>query len=292
MRTGFIGILNNPSVSPNSHSAGWNELVRCSIDEEAKILTEKDDWNQYDRLIINHGPNFKPGSYNVIGGISQAVIKRTSKLLDFIGEVYTFDGFQVMDFIEKRNLLQLGFVLNDWEIENISLPKKDKLVIGDSHAISVWPGPTHSIERLDGKTLWGFMKDPKPADIYYFGNIDARFHWGRQPNPHRAVHELVNRYIDFVDLNGGTITCLLPVESEVRKLPGTGLYKGQPYFGSIELRRELVSIFNNEILSSNLQYISWPVEWYMSPSYFETEVMEPRQSVHIRPKHYYATRKR
>jgi len=285
MKTGFIGILNNPSISLNSHSAGWNELIRQSIDVNSKILTEKDNWLEYDRLIINHGPNFKPGSFNIIGGISLEVMERIRKLFECQKnnkKIFQIDGFQMKDFLIKR---KFTLKWND-EIESLDMPKKNKLLIGDSHSISVWPGCEYNINRMDGKTLFGFLKNPVMADYFYFGNIDIRFHLCRQDNPEKATIELVDRYISFAKFCNAKVSCLLPIENESRKLPGSGLYKGKKFFGSKEQRSNLVQIFNNKLLSSGLEVNKWPDDWYSNIDYYEKEIMEPKQSVHIRPKFY------
>ena len=285
--TGFVGILNNPATSQNSHSAGWNDLVRLSIDPYANFLTEEDNWDDYDRLIINHGPNFKPGSYNIIGGIGAEVYKRINKLIlcDIYGcEILTYDGFQMNDFVKKRKLESA------WteEIPKIEIPFKPEgeTLIGDSHAISVWPDKSWNIKRMDGKTLYSFLKDPTCADYFYFGNIDVRFHLPRQENPHQATEQLVARYVEFAKKCGAKVSHLLPVESEDRKLPGTGLYKGQKFFGSQQLRQSIVELFNRRLDQSGLRVHRWPTLWYRDLEFYEKEVMEPRQSVHIRPKHY------
>lgn len=278
---GMIGILNNPSTSLNSHSAGWNHILATKIGCE--ILNEKDDWNQYNTLIINHGLNFKPGSFNIIGGFNPEIYQRITKLLNFKGKLFQIDGFQMSDFVEKRNLS----VWWDEEIPFYEIPKADKLIVGDSHSVSVWPGKKYEIARMDGKTLYGFLKDPFiRADYYYFGNIDIRFHLGRQSNPIRAAMELAKRYVKLAKQNNAKVSCLLPVESETRKLPGTGKYKGQNFFGTRELRARLVHVFNNVLINSELEVNRWPEKWYQDINFYEKEVMEPRQSVHLRPKYY------
>lgn len=285
MKTGFIGILNNPSTSLNSHSAGWNHIVRKLVAPDADFLTEKDDWSSYDRLIINHGLNFKPGVFNVIGGIGEAVHARLEKLAAAFetAMVDTFDGFQLDDFLEKRLPGQYEF--KGQIPTTVFLPRK-KLVLGDSHSLSVWPGPDHMIERRDSQTLWGFMNDPKPADILYMGNIDIRFHLCRQPDPLTATRTLAQRYVSFAKMHNSTVSCLLPIESESRKLPGTGLYKGKPFYGSQADRAYLMEEFNSILCDSGLKVHKWPKAWYDNLEQYENEVMEPRQSVHIRPKHY------
>lgn len=285
MKTAFIGIMNNPSVSLNSHSAGWNELVRQSIDIDSVILSEKDDWLIYDRLIINHGPNFKEGFFNIIGGLSNDIYKRIDKLFEckLNGiEIKQIDGFQMKDFLIKRKIPLIW----ENEIESISIGKKEKLLIGDSHSISVWPGSDYNIKRMDGKTLHGFLKSPTKADYLYFGNIDIRFHLCRQPNPEKSTNDLVKKYIDFAKTCNAKVSCLLPVESESRKLPQSGLYKGKKFYGSKDERTYLVNLFNNQLLLSGLEVNQWPNEWYVNTEFYEKEVMEPKQSVHLRPKYY------
>jgi hypothetical protein len=288
MKTAFAGILNNPASSLNSHSAGWNRLVRSLVDPEAVFVSEDCDWSKFDRIIINHGPNFKPGAFNIIGGIGEAVLLRLEKLAAAFetAEVYQMDGFNLADFLQKRLPGKYDF---DGEIPFMPLPSRDKLVLGDSHSISVWPGSDHAIERRDGQTLWGFMKNPKAADFLYLGNIDVRFHFCRQPDPLKALqsmHALVDRYLQFAASCKAKVSCLLPVESESRKIPGTGLYKGQPFYGSQADRAFLVNEFNSRLMESGLDVHCWPKAWYENIEQYENEIMEPRQSVHIRPKYY------
>jgi len=285
MKIGTIGILNNPSSSLNSHSAGWNNIINKQFG--SVTLNQDDNWNDYDVLIINHGPNFKPGVFNVIGGISEDVMLRANKLISFElvkpdDKVYQYDGFQMKDFIAKRSL---NLTYNK-VIPNINPAVKDKLIVGDSHSISCWPGVDYSIDRRDGKTLHSFLQNPIKADFYYFGNIDVRFHLGRQVDPIQSTKNLVKNYIELAKQNNAKVSCLLPIESESRKLPGTGLYKGQKFYGSRELRSNLVELFNNELLSSGLEVNQWPQKWYDDIEFYEKEVMEPKQSVHIRPKYY------
>lgn len=284
MKIGIIGIMNNPSTSINSHSAGWNNIIKDSIDN-SEILNQDDNWLDYDTLIINHGPNFKEGSFNIIGGINEDVIKRINKLIECKNngiKILQIDGFQMKDFIIKR---KLSF---EWDniIDKYEIPKRNKLLIGDSHSISVWPGKEYDIIRMDGKTLFGFLKNPIKADYLYFGNIDIRFHLCRQGNPEQATRQLVKRYIEFAKSCNAKVSCLLPIESESRKLPNSGLYKGKSFYGSQSERQNLVDLFNNELLSSGLVVNEWPEYWYTNLEFYEKNVMEPKQSVHLRPKYY------
>lgn len=286
MKTGLIGVLNNPATSKNSHSAGMVHIVSKLFN--ADILTEKDNWNEYQRLIIYHGVNFKPGSFNIIGGINEEVLKRAEKLVNYKGIVESLDGFQLSEFSIKR---KLGYYDN---IENFNitfLPERDNLVIGDSHSISVWPDETYTISRNDGKTLHGFLKQNNDFSkykkiIFYFGNIDIRFHLARQSNPFEATKDLFKRYCDFASKYDSTITQLLPIEDESRKIPKSGQYKGRNFFGSIELRKELRLEANKIILESGIPNLEWPITFLDLKGNLSFDVMEPKQSVHLRPEFY------
>lgn len=286
MKTGIVGVLNNPATSMNSHSAGMNKIVASLFN--ADLLSHADNWAEYEQLIIFHGPNFKEGSYNVIGGITNEVLIRAKKLSQFKGIIKTLDGFQLNDFSIKRKIN----LYNDFAIiEKIELPFMRNMVIGDSHSLSVWPNENYGISRNDGKTLFGFLKLEKDLSVYndiilYFGNIDVRFHLCRQPDPINATKELFYRYVEYAKKYNCTLVELLPIEDESRKLPASGLYKGKPFYGTIEQRKEIREIANGIIRNSGLHYLSWPSEYLDSKGNLRFEVMEPKQSVHLRPLYY------
>jgi hypothetical protein len=286
MKTAIVGILNNPAKSLNSHSAGWIHIVKELIDSNAVIEHENGDWNEYDRLIICHGTNYKAGSFNVIGGIQQSHIDRLQKLNNFNGIIDSLDDFDILEYIEKRKI-DFKWTKGSNFYNKIELPVFDKEVIGDSHSLSVWK-PGYSINRNDGKTLYGFLKNPsaKKGSIIYFGNIDIRFHLPRQDSSLFATLQLANRYVDYCQENNLTPVCLLPVESESRKVPKSGMYKSEPFYGSQKLRSKLVEIFNSVLKDRLNSVITWPKEWYENIEFYESNVMEPKQSVHVRPKFY------
>jgi hypothetical protein len=289
MKTGIIGVLNNPATSKNSHSAGMVHIVSKLFD--ADILNEKDNWLEYDKLIIYHGTNFRAGVFNVIGGLNDAVFLRAEKLNEFINKkdnVLTLDGFQLNQFSVKRKLNLYDDVK---DINVIDLPEKENLVIGDSHSLSVWPDDEYTISRNDGKTLHGFLKQDRDLStykkiIFYFGNIDLRFHLARQENPIEATRDLFKRYCQYASKYDATIVLLLPVEDESRILPKSGQYKGQNFFGSIELRKQLRLEANKVIIESGLPFIDWPEEYLDNQGNLSFDVMEPKQSVHLRPEFY------
>jgi hypothetical protein len=286
MKTGIIGVLNNPATSENSHSAGMVNIVSKLFN--ADVLKENDNWDQYDKLIIYHGVNFRPGKFNIIGGINDDVLLRAEKLNNYKGDLYSLDGFQLNDFSKVR---KLNLYDNVEDLKLIELPKRKNLVIGDSHSLSVWPNENYEISRNDGKTLFGFLRlniDLSGYDhiIMYFGNIDLRFHLARQEDPIEATKKLFKRYVDYASKYNVTLVTLLPVEDESRKIPQSGQYKGYNFFGSKELRKSLREVANDIIIQSGLPYIEWPSSYLNEDGDLSFEVMEPKQSVHLRPKFY------
>jgi hypothetical protein len=283
---GIIGILNNPAQSENSHSSGMVNIVSNLFN--ARILTENDNWSNFDELIIYHGVNFRPDSFNIIGGINEGVLKRAKMLSEHDGKIYSLDGFQLKNFSIKR---KLGLYDDFKNIDLIELPERNNLVIGDSHSISAWQNESYTISRNDGKTLHGFLKENKDLSKYekitfYFGNIDIRFHLCRQQNPIDATVDLFNRYCEYASKHNSTLVQLLPIEDESRKIPKSGLYKGKQFYGTIEERKELHKIANKIMFDSGIPMLTWPSNFLDEKGNLKFEIMEPKQSVHIRPKYY------
>ena len=80
---------------------------------------------------------------------------------------------------------------------------------------------------------------------------------------------------------------MLPIEDESRKIPGTGLYKDKPFFGTKEERTYYVNEFNALLKRGanhyNYNLIEWDFNYEDGLSFDE---MESRQSVHLKPKSY------
>lgn len=286
MKKGIVGILNNPAQSESSHSSGMVNVVSKLFN--ADILTGNDNWNEYDELIIYHGVNFKPNSFNIIGGMNDDILNRAKLLSEYQGNIYSLDGFQLNQFSIKR---KLNLYDNHKWFDIIPLPDRNNLVIGDSHSISVWQDDSYTLSRNDGKTLYGFLKEERNLTQYsnitfYFGNIDVRFHLGRQSNPIEATKELFTRYCEYASKYNATLVELLPIEDESRKIPKSGMYKGKPFYGSIELRKEIRNTANEIMFNSGLPMLRWPAFFTDEKGNLKFEIMEPKQSVHIKPKYY------
>jgi hypothetical protein len=191
----------------------------------------------------------------------------------------------------------------------------DSLVLGDSHALAAWQ-PGAYLERLDGQTLNGAVtcgfsewidKFASPANVplktlrTYFGNIDIRHHVCRLtsvPEEQKALTlDLVDRYVTELlrckeqdDLDKVEVVATLAIENESRRLPKTGYYKGEPFWGSWAQRDRMHKIFNAELRERSnflgFDVIEWPDYFLNSAKELDFSVMERPRSVHISPEHY------
>jgi hypothetical protein len=301
MKAAVIGMLNNVGNSQSHHGGGYYHVMMniLKAQHRGELVFNPDPltWNEYERLYILEGVNYQENVFNFIGGPQPEHRAKLEAMAKYTGLPISVNVPIDLNVFNKRFGLDHQF----YAINTINYAKhygKDtrKLVRGDSHSLSVWK-PGYGLDRTDGKTLFGFLKDADSLveewnekydeTVTYFSNIDIRFHLMRQDNPEQATKDLFNRYIEFSSkLNNNTIVEPLPIEHESRKLPGTGLYKGQKYFGTREERMHLRQIAIDLIRQSGQKYLSWPEQWIDDDGTRMFEYMEPKQSVHLKPKYY------
>jgi len=301
MKAGVIGMLNNVGSSTSHHGGGYYHVMMCILKAqhpgELVFNPDPSTWNEYERLYILEGVNYQENTFNFIGGPQPEHRAKLEAMANYKGIVIAVNVPIDLNVFNKRFGVYHVFPA----INCINYAKhygKDtrKLVRGDSHSLSVWK-PGYGLDRTDGKTLFGFLKDADSLVtelnekydevILYFGNIDLRFHLMRQDNPEAATGELFRRYVEFAKkLNNATLVNLLPVENESRKLPGTGLYLKKPFFGTRQERTVLRDTANRIMNNSGLNTLQWPDEWIDEDGMKMFEYMEPKQSVHLKPKYY------
>lgn len=304
MLVGLVSIMGNVGSTLNSQGGGYGLIqTKMLFDEHphdtVDVNPPPSTWGNYDLLYICEGVNFVEGSFNVPGGPQPLHTEKMKAIAEFKGELrysnslFDFNKFNQRLKVEGTfpDINRVSWYSNTFLAHGL---QSRKGVIGDSHALSVWR-PGHSLDFTAGRTLHGFLKRETVEEInsrfdevtLYFGNIDLRFHLMRQENPMQATADLFNRYIEFAkQLNKATLVELLPVEHESRKIPGTGLYKKQPFFGTRSERMQLREIANEIINNSGLEVIQWPTEWIDEDGTKMLEILEMKQSVHLRPKHY------
>ena len=303
MNVGLISILGNVGTTLHTQGAGYGLIqTKMLFDEHPHDTVDVNPpssmWSNYDILYICESVNFVEGSFNVPGGPTKNHTEKMKAIAQFKGELrYSNSLFDFNKFNQRLKIEAAFPETHRVSFYNTFLAhglESRKAVIGDSHALSVWK-PGHTLDFTAGRTLHGFLRRESVEQInnrfdettLYFGNIDLRFHLMRQENPQQATADLFNRYVEFAkQLKKATLVELLPVEHESRKIPGTGLYKKQPFFGTREERMQLREIANEIINNSGLDVIQWPSEWIDADGTKMLDILEMKQSVHLRPKHY------
>ena len=302
MKAAVVGMLNNVGSSQSHHGGGYYHVMTNILKTEhtlgdLDINPDPSTWNEYKRLYILEGVNYQENVFNFIGGPQPEHRAKLEAMANFKGLCIAVNVPIDLNVFNKRFGIDHQFpTINTIDFAKLHGNTTRKLVRGDSHSLSVWR-PGFGLDRTDGKTLHGFLKDADSLVeewnskydevVLYFGNIDIRFHLMRQDNPKAAVGELCRRYIEFAKkLNNATLVNLLPVEHESRKLPGTGLYLKQPYFGTRQERADLRDTANRIMNNSGLKTLQWPDEWIDEDGMKMFEYMEPKQSVHLKPKYY------
>ena len=299
MKSALISIMGNVGSTFNTQGGGYGLICTKMVkdlnpQDTIDVNPKPETWGEYDKLYVCEGVNFTDGSFNVPGGPQPIHTQKMEAISKFEGE-FEFVN-KTFDFRKFNQRIKIDS--DNWPIgsavDYFSKPNP-YIIIGDSHSLSVWQ-PGYALSFNPGKTLFGWLKHAnaqainqlRPGGVtLYFGNIDLRFHLGRMADPYKATEELFTKYVNFArELNNPTLVQLLPVEHESRKIPGTGLYKGQPFYGSRQLRMELRDIANDIIAQSGLNFISWSKDWVDSDGTAMLEILESKQSVHIKPKYY------
>jgi hypothetical protein len=301
MKAAVVGMLNNVGSSQSHHGGGYYHVMLNILKSEhpgdLDVNPDPSTWNEYERLYILEGVNYQENVFNFIGGPQPEHRAKLEAMANYKGLAISVNVPIDLNVFNKRFNIDHQFTaINCIDFARLHANSTKKLVRGDSHSLSIWR-PGFGLDRTDGKTLFGFLKDADSLieewnqkydeTVTYFSNIDIRFHLMRQDNPEQATKDLFNRYIEFSSkLNNNTIVEPLPIEHESRKLPGTGLYKGQKYFGTRQERMRLVDTANRIMNNSGLKTLQWPNEWIDEDGMKMFEYMEPKQSVHLKPKYY------
>jgi hypothetical protein len=297
----LVSMMGNVGSTLNSQGGGYGLIATKMIrnifkDDQVDVNPDPETWYDYDGIFVCEGVNFVPGSFNVPGGPQPEHYKKMKAMAKYKGPVkFINNEFDFEKFNERIKVDNPEFPIGQYVDLFMHHGKNSrKAVIGDSHALSVWR-PGYTLDFTPGRTLHGFLKRVTPQEInekydettLYFGNIDLRFHLMRQEKSFSATVDLFTRYVQFaMELKNCTLVELLPVEHESRKIPGTGLYKKQPFFGTRAERMDLREIANKIINDCGLKVIKWPTDWVDEDGTKMLDILEQRQSVHLRPKHW------
>lgn len=291
--------------------------------EHVHILENGCDLNKFDYIIFDLGAEFS-GSLNLFGGLDEKVYQRLKEISTFTGRLFSWrnqlpkvsealkgrmENKSTCDAFKKESpdfLNKVQNVLDKTEVFDHAY-KTDALLIGDSHTPSVWGGPNWMIERRDGRTLDGMIKNNTIAKYLklmpwvkhlhvHCSSIDVRHHWCRMEDSEQsaasAVINIVSQIHDFDDqLETVTLNYTVGIENENRKLPKTGYFKGSAFYGSWAQRNMVRTIFNEVINEYTKDCPGWskveyPPFFFNGSGQMMEEYMEVPGSVHTSPEWY------
>lgn len=272
-----------------------------------------ESFDEYDTLAVYHGNDFG-GALNIFGGLKNLdVAEQIVKFSKFKGTVISL-GIDYPDYTGLlKSRMKAGYpeIWDQVDFDNLDRmknesvlftnPISDKIVIGDSHAISLYR-PGWQMLSIPFKTLNGVLNGgiekliPSTAKEveFLFGAIDIRHHLCRVSSDHRKnATDLANRYINSIQKIDPDIKTViyvpLPLESEERKIPTTGCYKGQPFWGSLVERNIARKAFIDTLTSDNTIRIDVKDPWsYLlnDKNELDMEKMEKPRSVHLSREFY------
>lgn len=278
--------------------------------------------------LVSHAMEFTGKGYNIFGGWSETTRERVLRVAD-LKDTALISLERPMPNLEallRAGASKTKFDLTEAEwaqvrLQCMSTPTvthttllrwaghaEPDVVLGDSHSVAHYMRG-RLVLRNDGLTLHGMLKRGlyemlRQADVTWrvpklticAGNIDIRHHLMRQANPDQATKELVRELksqIDYLMRIGAIDSCEivtpLPIEHEARRIPGSGCYKGTPFYGSAKDRSALAAVMSVEMQiwfgSENLY--QWPESWYMlDREEYASRYMEKPSSVHLSPRRH------
>lgn len=316
-------VLTSYTLRLDSHRSSWPRMQRCMLEDNNVDVTmpggDLETLRNAETWFVSHGMEFN-GNYNLNSGWQPEHAERLRIMIDK-GEqnVYSLERPmpQLVELLQPRaEQTQHNLTLSEWhELQNIvdkasvvshnELWTGEGVVLGDSHAVARYRRG-RLVLRNDGLTMYGMLKRGlktmlEEAGVYQThkliiasGNIDIRHHLARQDDPMQSVSELLSdlwSQLEELVTDGYIIehevTAPYPIEFEGRKLPKTGYYKGTPFYGSREARREIARYMYQEMLIRFPRVHKWPERWYtMDAEDYATEFMEKPRSVHLSPRHH------
>ena len=191
MKAAVVGMLNNVGSSQSHHGGGYYHVMTNILKTEhtlgdLDINPDPSTWNEYKRLYILEGVNYQENVFNFIGGPQPEHRAKLEAMANYKGLCIAVNVPIDLNVFNKRFGIDHEFpTINTIDFAKLHGNTTRKLVRGDSHSLSVWR-PGFGLDRTDGKTLHGFLKDADSLVeewnskydevVLYFGNIDIRFH--------------------------------------------------------------------------------------------------------------------
>ncbi|MDX1373458.1 MAG: hypothetical protein R3321_13375, partial [Nitrososphaeraceae archaeon] len=248
----IVGVFYKMPKNKKSHTNGWFRIWSENLDVP---INQPGDVTKI--AYLDHGVNFDPTKprLNFYTGYTEYFEKKIYNLCE-AEQIYSLD----LPMPDYASMLNRRTDFDDNELLNrlykaqqkaITLLSTDlklkKMVIGDSHC-AAWSEPGSMIVRYNGHTLYGrvktnfelynkYIKEQPHLEkvIISLGNIDLRHHFLRVETDWRKLYREYKEFTDYlISEYEIEVDCSIPwpIESTERKIPKTGYYKGQPYWGS------------------------------------------------------------
>jgi len=311
-------VITNPvaniPVNAKSHTHGWTQVwahhLGATIDHKCSAGVA-----DADMVFIDHGANFS-GNLNLFGGATDEIYNRFNivascrHLVSLDWDMPDFGAMLKKRIGAKTTSDKITEEWCDRLSSRLSYCKSIKqqdldtygVTLGDSHTIA-FSRAQDSVLRNDGKTLYGALQDGlstmfrgtnvRGEITLCFGSIDIRHHLARPGN--NGVDDLITEYVrQGLELETQyecpvRFAAPVPVEFEGRRIPKSGFYKGEPFYGSREVRLEITMRFIDQIkkMAGEDKIVCPPADWYdMDPECYAKTIMEHGSSFHIAPPFY------
>ena len=314
----ITGTFNKIPRKENSHGWGWARTWSENLSVE---INHDGDFTEV--LYLDHGVNFG-GSLNLFSGFDAKLEKRINNFLQ-ASVVYSLD-IDMPDYgamLKKRKDVEDKEWCDTISLKcksAITLRSSQLFMpwisIGDSHTAAYSPYPSAVIKQ-DGLTLNGQIKDnfqyvqdnladtmdnrpkgrPLQGVTFSFGNIDIRHHLVRlypdAEDRKEAIQEMLIKFKVFGELIEKEMGIKVeystpwPIEHEERKLPKTGYYKDQPFWGTREERIKTLNDWIHMMDRLKMNRVKYPDDWLlMNGDRYAKDNMESVSSVHLNPEKY------
>jgi hypothetical protein len=311
----IINPFSSIPVHPKSHVRGWSQHWANTLG--TTVAQKAESYDNCESLYLDHGVNYG-GGLNLFGGVTDEVFDRLKNLSESNGQLYSLDidmpdyGLMLSKRIGQATCdARLNLIIDELKKifkESKKITQYDinakNIVIGDSHATS-YAKDDSAIVRKNGQTLYGAIESgfiescvnmfQKKYDCITLslGAIDIRHHIMRQENPNKSLIMLLDKYIEIAKKISSELDCDIeiaaphPIEHTERRIPKTGFYKGDPFYGSYLDRKCLVELFIEYIKNSGIRCVHQPISRYSINAFdYAKEYMELGSSVHLAPVHY------
>ena len=299
----ITGTFNKIPKKKNSHGYAW---ARTWSENLGVGINHNGDYTEV--LYLDHGVNFG-GSLNLFSGFNDELKARIDNFLE-AKVLYSLD-IDMPDYgamLKKRK----DVIDKEWcdkVSEKCKTVKKLKstdivdikwLTIGDSHT-AAYSKENSMVIKTDGLTLNGQIKTDFEYVIQHieecfprgvtmsFGNIDIRHHICRLGVDSMEMLKAWKKFGDELEKKGIKVeySTPWPIEFEERKLPKTGYYKGQPFWGTREERINALNQWITNMDKLGMKRVEYPEEWLtLNGEKFAKDKMESVSSVHLSPESY------